>query len=64
MATVRSAKSLRSSLTIGCFALQDRVFAERAELRLITCGGTFDPQLRSYLGNTVVYAVQVSGGPE
>ena len=34
-----------------------------AELRLITCGGTFDPQLGSYLSNTVVYAVQVSGGP-
>jgi len=31
-----------------------------AELRLITCGGTFDPQLGSYLSNTVVYAVQVS----
>ncbi len=29
-----------------------------AELRLITCGGTFDPQLESYLSNTVVYAVQ------
>jgi hypothetical protein len=29
-----------------------------AELRLITCGGTFDPGLRSYLGNTVVYAVE------
>jgi hypothetical protein len=35
-----------------------------AELRLITCGGTFDPQLGSYLSNTVVYAVQVSDGPE
>ena len=35
-----------------------------AELRLITCGGTFDPRLRSYLSNTVVYAVQVSDGPE
>jgi sortase (surface protein transpeptidase) len=34
-----------------------------AELRLITCGGTFDPRLRSYLSNTVVYAVQVSQGP-
>ena len=34
-----------------------------AELRLITCGGTFDPQLGSYLSNTVVYAVQVSDGP-
>ena len=31
-----------------------------AELRLITCGGTFDPQLGSYLSNTVVYAVQVT----
>jgi hypothetical protein len=35
-----------------------------AELRLITCGGTFDPQLKSYLSNTVVYAVQVSDGLE
>jgi sortase (surface protein transpeptidase) len=33
-----------------------------AELRLITCGGAFDPQLGSYLSNTVVYAVQVSYG--
>ncbi len=31
-----------------------------AELRLITCGGTFDPQLKSYLSNTVVYATQDS----
>jgi sortase (surface protein transpeptidase) len=31
-----------------------------AELRLITCGGTFDPKLRSYLSNTVVYAVQIN----
>ena len=31
-----------------------------AELRLITCGGTFDYQRESYLSNTVVYAVQVS----
>lgn len=29
-------------------------------LRLITCGGTFDPELRSYLSNTVVYAVQAA----
>jgi hypothetical protein len=35
-----------------------------AELRLITCGGTFDYQLRSYLSNTVVYAIQVGEGPE
>lgn len=28
------------------------------ELRLITCGGTFDPALGSYLSNTVVYAVE------
>jgi sortase (surface protein transpeptidase) len=31
-----------------------------AELRLVTCGGTFDPQTRSYLNNTVVYAVQLT----
>jgi sortase (surface protein transpeptidase) len=29
------------------------------ELRLITCGGTFDPATGSYLDNVVVYAVQV-----
>jgi len=34
-----------------------------AELRLITCGGAFDYSLRSYLSNTVVYAVQISGHP-
>lgn len=28
-----------------------------AQLRLITCGGTFDPALGSYLSNVVVYAV-------
>ncbi len=27
-----------------------------AELRLITCGGTFDPSLHTYLSNVVVYA--------
>jgi len=27
------------------------------QLRLITCGGTFDPALRSYESNVVVYAV-------
>ena len=31
-----------------------------AELRLITCGGTFDPRLRSYLSNTVVYATETN----
>ncbi len=31
-----------------------------SELRLITCGGTFDPQLGSYLSNTVAYAVATS----
>lgn len=31
-----------------------------AELRLITCGGTFDSATRSYLSNTVVYAVQAT----
>ena len=30
------------------------------ELRLITCGGTFDYSTRSYLSNTVVYATEVS----
>ena len=30
-----------------------------AELRLITCGGIFDPGQGSYLSNTVAYAVQV-----
>jgi LPXTG-site transpeptidase (sortase) family protein len=30
------------------------------ELRLITCGGTFDYSTRSYLSNTVVYAREVS----
>jgi len=29
------------------------------ELRLITCGGTFDPATGSYLNNVVVYAAQV-----
>ena len=27
------------------------------QLRLITCGGTFDPAVRSYESNVVVYAV-------
>ncbi len=30
-----------------------------AELRLITCGGAFDPVTRHYLSNIVVYATQV-----
>jgi LPXTG-site transpeptidase (sortase) family protein len=30
------------------------------ELRLITCGGVFDPGTGSYLSNTVVYATEVS----
>jgi sortase (surface protein transpeptidase) len=30
------------------------------QLRLITCGGTFDPQTRHYLSNVVVYATLVS----
>ena len=30
------------------------------ELRLITCGGTFDYTTRSYLSNTVVYAKEDS----
>jgi len=31
-----------------------------AQLRLITCGGSFDPATGSYLSNVVVYAVAVS----
>ncbi|HEY7144150.1 MAG TPA: class F sortase [Streptosporangiaceae bacterium] len=30
------------------------------QLRLISCGGTFDPELRSYLSDVVVYAVAAS----
>jgi LPXTG-site transpeptidase (sortase) family protein len=30
------------------------------ELRLITCGGVFDPALRSYLSNVVVYGTEIS----
>jgi hypothetical protein len=30
------------------------------ELRLITCGGTFDYALRSYLSNVVVYSTEIS----
>jgi hypothetical protein len=33
------------------------------QLRLITCGGTFDPARRSYLSNVVVYAVAAASGP-
>jgi hypothetical protein len=33
------------------------------QLRLITCGGTFDYQDRSYLSNVVVYAVAATTGP-
>ncbi len=29
------------------------------QLRLITCGGIFDPGLRSYLSNVVVYAAGI-----
>jgi carbohydrate kinase (thermoresistant glucokinase family) len=32
------------------------------QLRLITCGGAFDPGLRSYLSNVVVYAVGIGPG--
>jgi sortase (surface protein transpeptidase) len=34
-----------------------------AELRLITCGGAFDPASRHYLSNIVVYATQVKLAP-
>jgi hypothetical protein len=35
-----------------------------AQLRLITCGGIFDPGRRSYLSNVVVYAVAAPGDTE
>lgn len=36
----------------------DRVYGDldHAALRLITCGGTFDPSRKSYLSNVIVYA--------
>jgi Sortase domain len=33
------------------------------QLRLITCGGTFDPARGSYLSNVVVYAAMITGTP-
>ncbi|GAD84224.1 class F sortase [Nocardia asteroides] len=40
----------------------DRVFADdgTARLRLITCGGTFDPDRGRYLANVIVYATLVA----
>jgi sortase (surface protein transpeptidase) len=35
--------------------------APTPQLRLITCGGTFDPAVGSYLSNIVVYATMVRG---
>ena len=39
----------------------DKVYgpAPDPELRLITCGGTFNPAIGSYLNNVVVYAAQI-----
>ena len=37
---------------------------DHAGLRLITCGGTFDPSIRSYESNIVVYAALVSAHPD
>jgi len=36
---------------------------DHAGLRLITCGGSFDSQARSYEGNVIVFAELVDGGP-
>jgi hypothetical protein len=36
---------------------------DHAALRLITCGGTFDPSARSYEDNVVAYASLVSSHP-
>ena len=33
---------------------------DQPELRLLTCGGPFDPQTKHYLDNVVVYAKQVA----
>jgi hypothetical protein len=35
---------------------------DHAGLRLITCGGSFDPQARSYDDNVIVFAELVDGG--
>jgi sortase (surface protein transpeptidase) len=37
---------------------------EDAELRLITCGGSFDPETRHYADNVVVFARMAPGGIE
>jgi hypothetical protein len=39
----------------------DEVYAPtpNAQLRLITCGGTFDSTRRSYVDNVVVFAVAI-----
>lgn len=34
-----------------------------AQLRLITCGGTFDPATGHYLSNVIVFATLAAGGP-
>jgi hypothetical protein len=34
-----------------------------AELRLVTCGGTFDPATGHYLSNVIAFAVLVPGRP-
>ncbi|MFU8841944.1 MAG: class F sortase [Nitriliruptoraceae bacterium] len=36
---------------------------DHAGLRLITCGGSFDRQMRSYVDNLVVFAELVGGDP-
>jgi hypothetical protein len=36
---------------------------DNADLRLITCGGSFDSQTRGYLSNVVVFASLVSSHP-
>jgi sortase (surface protein transpeptidase) len=51
----RSEQQLKEDLPV------DRIWSDTKEvaLRLITCGGNFDPNARSYKSNVIVYARQV-----
>jgi sortase (surface protein transpeptidase) len=50
----RSEQQLKEDLPV------DRIWSDTKEvaLRLITCGGNFDPEARSYKSNVIVYAKQ------
>ena len=57
----RSSASPRSRSTRRIDFPTEKVYGPTpdAELRLITCGGAFDPATGHYLSNTIVYATQV-----